>query len=55
MTTGFINRIMEVLDLLKTENKKLQKENAILRITLKHLTSELSEAEKKEINKLIAN
>ena len=55
MTTGFINRIIEVLGLLTKENKRLQTENAILRIVLRNLIDELSEAEKEEINKLIAN
>ena len=35
MKIGFIERILEVLGFLQTENKRLQKENAILRVVLR--------------------
>ena len=53
MTTGFFERILEVLGLLQKENKRLQTENSILKIVLRNLTSELPEKDKKELEKLM--
>lgn len=49
MTTGFIERLFEVINLIKIENERLRVEVVTLRVKLKNLTSDLPEEQQKKL------